>query len=135
MKEEIENDNSALLELEIGILASGIVFCIAGIFFVSDKTGYALGIMLGVILAGFSVWHMKKTLDVALDLGEKGAVTYATTRNLLRYGVIVIVFALILWTKVANPLAAFLGLMSMKVAAYLQPFTHKLIIKLVKSNK
>lgn len=135
MKEEIENDNSALLELELGILASGIVFCIAGIFFVSDKPGYALGICIGVLLAAFSVWHMKKTLDVALSLDEKGATTYATTRNLLRYGVIVVVFALILWTKVANPLATFLGLMSMKVAAYLQPFTHKLIIKLVKSNK
>lgn len=135
MKEEIENDNSALLELELGILASGIIFCIAGIFFVPDKPGYALGIALGVLLAAFSVWHMKKTLDVALSLNEKGAASYATTRNLIRYGVIIIVFALIMYTRVVNPLAAFLGLMSMKVAAYLQPFTHKLIIKLVKSNK
>ena len=135
MSEKIENDDSTFLELLLGILASGIVFCVAGIFFVSDKTGYVLGVLIGAVLAAFCIWHMRRTLDMALSLSQKNATSYAITRNLLRYGVIVLVFAGILWSKAANPLAAFLGLMSMKVSAYLQPFTHKIIKKLIKSNE
>ena len=51
------------------------------------------------------------------------------TANLIRYGCIVIVFMIVLLTDVLNPLITFMGLMSLKVAAYLQPFTHKLCNK------
>ncbi len=34
-----------------------------------------------------------------------------------------------------NPLAAFLGIMGLKVAAYMQPFTHKLIIRFLAKEK
>ena len=52
-----------------------------------------------------------------------------TVANMIRYAVVVIVFLIVLMTKVLNPLITFLGIMSLKVAAYLQPFTHKLCNK------
>ena len=48
------------------------------------------------------------------------------TAGLLRYGVLCIILGIIMLTDVLNPLIVFLGYMMMKVAAYIQPFTHKL---------
>ena len=48
--------------------------------------------------------------------------------------VIVIVMALVMVSGFANPLAAFLGLMGLKVAAYLQPFTHRICAKFYKDH-
>ena len=54
-------------------------------------------------------------------LGD-GAQKYATSKNLLRYAVVLVVFAVLMLTHFADPLAAFAGLMGMKASAYLQPF-------------
>ena len=51
-----------------------------------------------------------------------GAQKYATSKNLLRYAVVLVVFAVLMLTHFADPLAAFAGLMGMKASAYLQPF-------------
>ena len=64
---------------------------------------------------------MWKVLDTALELGD-GAKKYATSKNLLRYAVVLVVFAVLMLTHFADPLAAFAGLMGMKASAYLQPF-------------
>lgn len=129
MKERSEEKNNTCLELWIGIAFCGIIFTLAGLFFVADPVSYFVGVLVGAILAAFSVYHMEKTLIIALELPEKNATSYAITRNLLRYGVVVLVFFLLLYTGWGNPLAAFLGLMTMKVSAYLQPITHKAIQK------
>lgn len=72
-------------------------------------------------LAMAGIWHMWKVLDTALELGD-GAQKYATSKNLLRYAVVLVVFAVLMLTHFADPLAAFAGLMGMKASAYLQPF-------------
>lgn len=53
---------------------------------------------------------MWKVLDTALELGD-GAQKYATSKNLLRYAVVLVVFAVLMLTHFADPLAAFAGLM------------------------
>ena len=72
---------------------------------------------------------MYRTLNRALDLG-RGAQKAVTTANMVRYAVVVIVFLIVLLSGTLNPLITFLGIMSLKVAAYLQPFTHKLCNKI-----
>lgn len=77
-----------------------------------------------VLLAMAGIWHMWKVLDTALELGD-GAQKYATSKNLLRYAVVLVVFAVLMLTHFADPLAAFAGLMGMKASAYLQPFIRR----------
>ena len=77
--------------------------------------------LIGMLLAMAGIWHMWKVLDTALELGD-GAQKYATSKNLLRYAVVLVVFAVLMLTHFADPLAAFAGLMGMKASAYLQPF-------------
>ncbi len=128
MIEKIKKINRALLELIMGILGTGIVFQLVGMWFAKEKALYSIALWIGIVLALITVCHMYRTLDRALDLGA-GAQKAVTIANLVRYGCIIIVFIVVLFTKVLNPLITFLGLMSVKVAAYLQPFTHKLCNK------
>ncbi|MBQ6696606.1 MAG: hypothetical protein IJN16_07875 [Lachnospiraceae bacterium] len=127
--ERMKTINRALLELWLGILFTGLVFQLVGMWFTDNKVLYSIALWLGILLAGVTVYHMYRTLDRILDLGP-GAQKAATAANLVRYGCIVVVFLVVLATKVLNPLITFLGLMSVKVAAYLQPFTHKLCNKI-----
>ena len=114
-----------LTELAVGIAAWGLLCQVTVVWLVADKAGYSLGLWMGVLLAAAAGVHMWWALDRALDYGRDAAVKMITKHNIIRYFVFVIVMALIMVSGFANPLAAFLGLMGLKVAAYLQPFTHK----------
>lgn len=70
--------------------------------------------------------HMAWSLGIALSLGEDGAIKMMQKHNLLRYGVVVLLLGLLMVLRLGNPLSAFLGIMGLKVAAYMQPITHKL---------
>jgi hypothetical protein len=91
---------------------------------------YSIGLWIGVGLALFLAWHMWKTLDEALGLGAAGAQKVMRKQSLLRYGAVIAVLGILMWGKFASPLAAFLGVMTLKVAAYLQPITHKVVLKI-----
>ena len=118
--------NDALPALILGIFLWGVFWQLAGVWFVTDKLGCSIGLWIGVlIVVGMSI-HMAWSLDIAVDCGEKGAASIMTKHNMIRYAVVVVVLGAVMVTGIANPLTAFLGIMGLKVAAYLQPFTHKL---------
>lgn len=116
-----------LFELSVGIVAWGLICQLTVVWFVSDRAGYSLGLWMGTFLAVAAGCHMWWALDRALDLTRDNAVKMITKHNIIRYVVIVAAMAFIMVNGAANPLAAFLGIMGLKVAAYLQPFTHKVL--------
>lgn len=116
-----------MLELECGIVFWGVICQVAGIWFVKDKTAYSIGLWIGITMALLAGLHMWITLDRAFGGTEADVTRQMITANVLRYVVIVIVFALVAVSGIGNPLMTFLGIMGLKVAAYLQPFTHKLV--------
>lgn len=124
----LRNADTTVKEMWLGIMLWGIACELVTVWFVKDKVSCGLGILTGCLLAAAGVWHMWKVLDTALDLGE-GAQKYLTVRSWARYGVFVFAFAVLMLTEWANPLTAFLGLMGMKAAAYLQPAVHKILNK------
>lgn len=134
MKTEKTGINETLLELLIGILLFGLFCQFSIVWFVTDRTGYSVGLWIGAVLAGLSAVHMYQSLDRALDF-EASAARVIQKNSIIRYVVIVAVFAIIMITEAANPLATFLGLMGLKVAAYIQPFTHKFRGSIKKNNK
>lgn len=124
MKKVVEKINETVFELWTGILIWGAVCQIIPVWFVSDKIGYSLGLWTGILLAGASAYHMWWALDRGLD-DEGSAQGYIRKQGLIRYAVILAVFAVLMLTDAANPLSAFLGIMGLKAGAYLQPFLHK----------
>lgn len=125
MKMIIEKVNRTLFELEVGILIFGLV-CQLLVFLPEDKAGYSIGLWIGIATAAAAAFHMWRTLDKGLDFSQKAAVSYMSRQNMLRYGLIVLVIIFISVTHIGNPLAAFLGIMGLKAAAYMQPLTKKI---------
>ncbi len=123
----MDEGKRTLVDLIAGIVFSNILFQISIVWFVEDKVGFSIGLWIGAATAAVYAWHMWRTLDRALDLPADAATKVIRLKSLLRYGIVILVMVIASVISYINPLAVFLGIMSLKVAAYFQPFTHKLI--------
>lgn len=121
----IQKVNRTLFELETGIVIFGLVCQIILLLF-KDAGNLSAGLWIGIITAFLGAIHMWWTLEKGLDLGEKGAVSYLSRQNIIRYIVIVLVLGFTAVYKTGNPLTAFLGVMGLKASAYMQPLTKKI---------
>ena len=120
--------HSALVELWIGIVLLGVVLQIPILIFLERKGYYSLGLWLGIAAAMIVAKHMEYTIGKALDAGEAGAVKQMWLGYLIRYFGMAIFLAVLGITGVADVIAAFAGLITLKLSAYLQPLTHKISI-------
>ena len=123
MKNLLKKINETVKEMWAGMFLWGLVCQVLPVWFIEDRMGYSLGLWIGVALAGAAAYHMWWALDKGLD-DEGTAQGYIRKQGLIRYGVIVVVFGVLMLTDVADPIAAFLGIMGLKSGAYLQPFLH-----------
>ena len=120
--------HSALVELWIGIMIWGAVFQIPILIFLDRKGFYSLGLWLGVIASLIVAKHMEHTIGKALDAGEAGAVKQMWLGYLVRYFGMAIFLAVLGITGAADVIAAFFGLITLKLSAYIQPLTHKISV-------
>ena len=127
--------NPVLPELLAGILLYGIVLQLTGMWFVNDRQQYAAGLWAGIVLAmGMAVNMAVVILDAVDVMASKGAAVRTGLWSVLRYVVIVGAFAGVWYFEAGNLLVMFLGLMGLKVSAYLQPFLHKIILQIQKRS-
>lgn len=127
--EVLRKKNRTLLEMHAGMVFFGVVCQVTGVFFATDQGNYALSLWCGIVAAMISACHMYRVLERSLDQGD-AATKLIYKGYILRYVTIVLVMLVIILTGVMNPLVVFLGYMSMKVSALMQPFTHKLTNKI-----
>ena len=127
--------NDALPELVAGIILYGIIIEAAGVWFAEDKLRFSTGLLTGIALAVGMAVNMAVVLRDAVELyGGEHAQAKIIAKSVLRYIVVVIVFFIMMKFHLGNLFAAFIGVLGLKIAAYFQPFTHKLLLKLKKSE-
>lgn len=127
--------NDVLPELVAEILAYGLLVQFAGVWFVEDKLRYSTGLWIGIAAAVGMAIHMAVVILDSVDLAiEKKARVRTTLFSMLRYIVVVILFVIVMYFRLGNVITMFIGVMGLKVAAYLQPFVHKLLSKHYKKN-
>ena len=119
--------NDSLPDLLVGEIVIGVLAELIGVWFVQDKLGYSLGLLIGVLIAIFCSWHMAYTINQAVNFDENTAIKSLQKNSAIRYGVMLIVLGILMITEIGNPLSAFIGMIGLKVSAYLAPFTHKII--------
>ncbi len=129
MMKKLSDMNRALPGLLGGMVLFGVVSQIVGMFFVEEKLNYSIGLWIGVLIAAFMAFHMAWSLNSALDQDVKGAQAVATRQNIIRYLIVVLILGILMITEIGNPIAAFVGVMGLKVSAYLQPIFQKLFHK------
>lgn len=114
-----------LKELYVGIGAHVVIFLIIGAFFMRPYWMYAIALLVGGGVAAFLIYHIYDCLDQALDMTEKGARSFVSLRSLLRLATraaLMIVGIMIHWSCFVG---VTVGLLSPKVAAYLNPCIHR----------
>lgn len=123
--------NDALPGLVLGIILYGIAVELIGVWFVEDKLRYTTGLLIGILLACGMAVNIAVVLQDSVDTyGASRAQVKIIAKSVLRYVVVVIVFFVMMKWNLGNLFTAFIGVLGLKVSAYLQPFIHKAIAKL-----
>lgn len=117
----------------MGILLYGIILQVTGIWLSEDKLMYTTGLWIGIILAIGMAIHIAVVLEDAVSLNSGR--TKLVAMSLLRYIAAAAVLFGTAYFRLGSIVSAFLGVMGLKVAAYAQPFIHKVIIKLKGSEE
>lgn len=117
--------NDALPALVVTILIYGVVVELIGIWFAEDKIRYTTGLLIGIACAIFMAIHLAIVIRDAVEQSSERRLKF---KSVSRYIVIVIVFFVMMYFKLGNLISAFIGVLGLKVSAYLQPFIHKKIL-------
>ncbi len=127
MIKAIKRLNSALPGLLLGILLYGLAVQFIGVWFVSDKLRYSTGLWIGIACAMGMGIHLAVVIDDAVRIG--GSSKMLSVKSVLRYLVVVAVFFIMMYFHLGNIVTAFIGVLGLKVSAYVQPFMHKVILR------
>ncbi len=118
--------NTALPGLLLGIILYGLLAEFVAVWFVPDWLKFTIGLWIGIAAAIFMAVHMAVIIaDVTDFMTEKQAKAKAVLHAILRYAVVALALGLMTYFEVGYVLAALLGLISLKISAYLQPFMQK----------
>lgn len=122
--------NEALPELLFGIFIYGIVIQAAGVWFAADKLRYSSGLWIGIVTAMAMAYHIALIIAESVDaVDPQKARVRITAKGILRYAAVVIVFTVTMYFDLGNLITLFIGVMGLKISAYLQPTLHKVLIK------
>lgn len=133
MKKFLNSLNPMLLDLSAGCIIYGIVgeiiiLAVGLSFYQEGLWKIILGFLIGTAAAVALTVHMYFGVVESLSLGEAGALKHTRKMYILRIAGILVILVLIYFTGFCDAVAFVAGLISLKVAAYLQPITHKYIV-------
>lgn len=121
--------NDALPALVITILLYGVLVELVGVWFVSDKLRYTTGLMIGIALAIYMAIHISIVIRDAIETGATdGHTRRQSAKSVFRYIVVAIVFFITAYFRLGNPVLTFIGVLGLKLCAYVQPFVQKHIL-------
>ncbi len=104
--------------IPIAMIAFSVLVYIIGIFIVSDKMSWTLGLAFGLIFSLLKLKLMEKTISKAISLPPAKAKNYMNMQYMLRYGLTAIVLIVAALESSISLLGVFFGLLSMKIGAY-----------------
>ncbi len=122
--------NEALPELLLGIFIYGIIIQFAGLWFAEDKLRYTSGLWIGIVTAMAMAYHIARVIAETIDsMDAEKARGRIIAKGILRYAAVAAVFTVTMYFDLGNLFTLFLGVMGLKISAYLQPALHKLMIR------
>lgn len=129
MNNEKRKGFETLLDLYVGIIIYFMIFEIAGLIFMENRISYTLGLLTGCLVSGFMAWDMFCSIDHALDLYSDDAVKYTRKKSLFRWLVMLVAAFAGMRLAVLSFPAVITGILSLKIAAFCQPYTNSHITK------
>lgn len=118
-------------ELWTGIVLFVLIFMLGNLLF-ERKLAYTCGLLLGGAVAIGLVGHMHHTLERALLCDEDTAKKKVQLGSVIRLIFMAAALcAAVLLPEYLSVAGVFLGMLSLKFSAYVQPLTHKVFLKFI----
>lgn len=122
-REKQDPARKTLQKLLLGIAVFGIIEELLFLLLCKDKMAVTLGLLLGLWTAIVNSIYIYRSLGRVLELDEKNSVKAMRGPVMIRYCFMGIVITLaLLHPQIFSPIGVILGLFSMKLSAYVQPF-------------
>lgn len=122
----MREEKQTFYDLLIGIAGLSFLISLIGGIATKESIVFILGVCYGGVVATILAIHMFKTLEKTLDLGEKGAVNYARKMMAIRMGIMSVAVVIAMYLpNVFSLVGVVLGMLTLKISAYIQPFIHK----------
>ncbi len=121
--------NETLIELLAGIIFLAVIAQIISVILSKDYLYNAVGLWSGAAIAVFMAIHLKESIEESLDLWPEDADRHYRSGYATRYLVAFIGMMVVIAFNLGNPLTLLVGIMTLKVSAYLQPQMHKLFLR------
>lgn len=125
--------NEGLPILVYSIIIYGVILWLILIYFMPDKIRFSVGLLVGIISAiGIAI-----NISTVLYDAMKGEVNpkMIAFKSILRYFIVALVFIFMAYFKIGSILSAFIGVMGLKVSAYLYPMVNAVISKKRRKTK
>lgn len=120
-------ENHTLHEMLIGIVLSNFFLALIGVILSEDKMKALIGVCCGMVIACIYVIYMAVSIDDALCLDEKGAAASMRKHMLIRYALVFVLAGCVCYFQIGSPVLCILGILTVKLGAYMQPGIHKII--------
>lgn len=114
-------------ELIIGDLVFFVLGEIIILIFTGRKLYCSIGFIIGLLISVFMIVNMTIAMEQAMSMGEKDADFHVRKTTAIRMLTVFALLVLAGLSDIGNIVATVAGVMALKVSAYLQPFTHKVL--------
>lgn len=109
----------------IYMILFSLIMEIIGILIVSDKKAFTVGLLFGLIFSILKLLLMQNSIKKAVLMPEAKAQRYASVQYMVRYALTGVVLFVAAIEPTINIFGVFIGLLSMKIGAYLQIIVSK----------
>ena len=117
-----------LKEMIIGVFIWSLPVLVMLAFIAENKPAAVCGVLAGAFKAAGIIYHMYKHLDIALDMDPENARKHTLKSAFQRTFIMVAVLMVsMIWYSYVHPIGVVLGLMGVKMTAYMQPYVHRFI--------
>ncbi|MCR4924616.1 MAG: hypothetical protein K5931_11465 [Lachnospiraceae bacterium] len=122
--------NDTLKEMATGIGIWGALWFIGILIYRKTIIYNLLGLLIGLALSLFYLINLYGSIESSLELDEKGAMSFARNRYLIRYLVVAAVFVLTALSGIGSLPCCFAGIFGIKISAFLQPLVRRYVYRI-----
>lgn len=129
MRDKLRQLDETYLDLVIGILLCGVLSAILGMIITRGDLRYLIGAVVGLIAAWTMITTMMVSIQKSVMMYTNQASRHMIISALIRYVVTLVILYVMIKLSMSAFIAALVGLLSSKFAAFLQKPVHEHITK------
>ena len=127
--------NRTLLELLAGIIFLGVIIQIVCLIVSENYLYDAVGLWCGIGICCFSAINIQKSIERAMASEGTDPAGSVKRGYLKRMVISLLIMGCVVFFQVGHIFTLLIGVFPLKIAAYMQPFTHKVFLKLGAKEK